>query len=326
MQALRFNQTGDLNYLELVDFPIPTLQEHEVLIEVRAARLNRNDLSNVMGRLPYTTTPRTPGRDYAGIIKQGPPELIGKEVWGTGKENGFIQDGSHAAFMKIHRDAVSIKPKSLSFAQAANCGTPYMTAWHAVEGCQVKEKTKFVVIGANGAVGNAAIELAMSRKADVLALVRQESHLPELQLRGVKAASFSSEPNQGDHLNKTIQQYFPDGPDVIFDTTGHWLSASIDALGTYGKVAVIVAPGNGQVTISVRNLYRNGGSIVGVNSLLYSGKESSLIMNQLALDFDAGLMHPPQNIVEHDLVDAKKIYQSLQSGLSGMHVFIPQHG
>ena len=70
MQALRFNQTGDLNNLELVEMPIPSLGKDEVLIEVKAGRLNRNDISNVMGRLPYTTIPRTPGRDYSGIIQQ----------------------------------------------------------------------------------------------------------------------------------------------------------------------------------------------------------------------------------------------------------------
>ena len=62
MKALRFNQTGDFNFLQYVDFPMPILGVDEVLIEVKAARLNRNDLSNVMGRLPYTTLPRTPGR------------------------------------------------------------------------------------------------------------------------------------------------------------------------------------------------------------------------------------------------------------------------
>jgi NADPH:quinone reductase-like Zn-dependent oxidoreductase len=324
MQALRFNQTGDLNYLELVEFPMPQIQENEVLIEVRAARLNRNDLSNVMGRLPYTTIPRTPGRDYAGIVKDGPSELLGQEVWGTGKENGFIQDGSHAAYIKIHRDAVSIKPKSLSFTQAANCGTPYITAWHAIEGCQVQESMKIVVIGASGAVGNAAIELALRRKAQVLALVRNESQLKELRLRGVQADLCKAESSL-ESLKKTIYHYFAGGPDVIFDTTGHWLPAAIDAIGRFGKVAVIVAPGDGQVAISVRNLYRNGASIVGVNSLLYSAHECAVTLNQLAFDFDAGLMRPPHQIVEHALADAKKIYQALQGGLPGMHVFVPQH-
>ncbi len=325
MQALRFNQTGDLSYLEFVDMPIPFLDQDEVLIEIKAGRLNRNDISNVMGRLPYTTIPRTPGRDYSGIIQQGPVELIGKEVWGTGKENGFIQDGSHAAYMKVHRSAISLKPKSLSFEEAANCGTPYMTAWGAIQSCHVSEGTRIVVIGANGAVGNAAIELAKRHKAQVLGLVRQEEHLAILKEQDVFADLL---PDAVDEkaLKSLIWKYFSQGPQVIFDTTGHWLPSSIPALGKFGQVAVIVAPGNGQVTISVRDLYRNGATIVGVNSLLYSGSECAAIFDGLTKDFDQQLLHPPKNIQAHALKDAIGVYKALQDGLTtGMHVFIPEH-
>jgi len=324
MQALRFNQTGDLNNLEIVEMPIPSLGKDEVLIEVKAGRLNRNDISNVMGRLPYTTIPRTPGRDYSGIIQQGPTELIGKEVWGTGKENGFIQDGSHAAYMKVHRSAISFKPTSLSFVEAANCGTPYMTALGAIQGCHVSDGTRIVVIGANGAVGNAAVELAKKNKAQVLGLVRKEEHISILKEQEVLADLL---PETGDEkaLKQLIWKYIPEGPQVIFDTTGHWLPSSISAIGKFGQVAVIVAPGNGQVTISVRDLYRNGAGIIGVNSLLYSGSECATIFDGLAKDFDQHLLHPPQHIQTHALKDAIGIYKAVQDNLTnGMHVFIPE--
>jgi len=325
MQALRFNQTGDLNNLELVEMPIPSLGKDEVLIEVKAGRLNRNDISNVMGRLPYTTIPRTPGRDYSGIIQQGPAELIGKEVWGTGKENGFIQDGSHAAYMKVHQSAISLKPQALSFVEAANCGTPYITAWGAIQSCHVKDGTRIVIIGANGAVGNAAVELAKKNKATVLGLVRSEEHLGTIKKQEIFADLL---PNTSDEkaLKSLIWKYFPEGPDVIFDTTGHWLTGSISAIGKFGQVAVIVAPGNGQVTISVRDLYRNGASIIGVNSLLYSGSECAAIFDGLAKDFDQHLLEPPQHIQTHALKNAIGVYKAVQDGLAnGMHIFIPDH-
>jgi NADPH:quinone reductase-like Zn-dependent oxidoreductase len=325
MQALRFNQTGDLNFLQLIDVPLPSLKEDEVLIEVKAARLNRNDISNVMGRLPYTTIPRTPGRDYAGIVKDGPKDLIGKEVWGTGKENGFIQDGSHAAYIKVHQNAISLKPQSLSFVEAANCGTPYITAWGAIESCHVGEGTRIVVIGANGAVGNAAIELAKKRKAQVLGLVRRQDNISGIEYQGVKANLLPTDNTDEKALKQLIQQYFSDGADVIFDTTGYWLPNSISAIAKFGQVAVIVAPGDGQVSISVRDLYRNGGSIRGVNSLLYSASECATIFNELAKDFDHQLMRPPKNIQTHALKDAIEVYRSVQNGSNGMHVFIPQH-
>ncbi len=320
MDALRFDQTGNIDFLKFIDFPRPVLHDSEVLIEIKAARLNRNDISNVMGRLPYTTIPRTPGRDYAGIIAEGPSSMLGQEVWGTGKENGFIQDGSHAAFIKVNKDAVSLKPKSLSFVEAANCGTPYITAWGAIEGCRINEGMRVVIIGANGAVGNAAIELAKMRKAEVLGLVRNKENLSSVEAQGVKANVLPTEP---DSLKQLIQSHFPVGADVIFDTTGYWIASSITCIAKYGQVAVIVAPGNGQVSISIRDLYRNGGSIVGVNSLLYSASECAKILDQLAVHFDHQLLTPPKGIKTHPLKDAIQVYKDLQSGMAGMHVFIP---
>jgi len=320
MNALRFDQTGNIDFLKFIDFPRPVLHDSEVLIEIKAARLNRNDISNVMGRLPYTTLPRTPGRDYAGVIVEGPNSMLGQEVWGTGKENGFIQDGSHAAFIKVNKDAVSLKPKSLSFVEAANCGTPYITAWGAIEGCRINEGMRVVIIGANGAVGNAAIELAKMRKAEVLGLVRNKENLSSVEAQGVKANVLPTEP---DSLKQLIQSHFPVGADVIFDTTGYWIASSITCIAKYGQVAVIVAPGNGQVSISIRDLYRNGGSIVGVNSLLYSASECAKILDQLAVHFDHQLLTPPKGIKTHPLKDAIQVYKDLQSGMAGMHVFIP---
>jgi NADPH:quinone reductase-like Zn-dependent oxidoreductase len=246
--------------------------------------------------------------------------MLGQEVWGTGKENGFIQDGSHAAFIKVNKDAVSLKPKSLSFVEAANCGTPYITAWGAIEGCRINEGMRVVVIGANGAVGNAAIELAKMRKAEVLGLVRNKENLSSVEAQGVKANVL---PTESDSLKQLIQSYFPVGADVIFDTTGYWIASSIACIAKYGQVAVIVAPGNGQVSISIRDLYRNGGSIVGVNSLLYSASECAKILNQLAVHFDHKLLIPPKGIKTHPLKDAIQVYKDLQSGMAGMHVFIP---
>ena len=320
MDALRFEKTGDLDFLQWTDFPRPTLQGNEVLIEIKAARLNRNDISNVMGRLPYTTIPRIPGRDYSGVVVEGPESILGQEVWGTGKENGFIQDGSHAAFIKVNQNAISLKPKSLSFIEAANCGTPYITAWGGIEGCRIQEGMRVVVIGANGAVGNAAIELAKMRKAKVLGLVRNKDKVSSIVEQGVEATVL---PNEPDGLKQLIQSHFPGGADVIFDTTGYWIASSIGCISKYGQVAVIVAPGNGQVNISIRDLYRNGGSIVGVNSLLYSASECAKILDQLALHFDHKLLLPPKGIQAHPLKEAIQVYKDLQSGMAGMHVFIP---
>lgn len=89
MKALQFSATGDLAALAYVDVATPVPAAGEVLVQIKAAGLNPSDVKNVLGRFPYTTLPRVPGRDFAGVVVEGPQELVGQEVWGTGRDLGF---------------------------------------------------------------------------------------------------------------------------------------------------------------------------------------------------------------------------------------------
>lgn len=84
-----------------------------MLVELCAAAVNRGDLLNALGSFPLTTLPRIPGRDFAGIVVEGPHELVGTEIWGAGcGDLGFSRDGSHAGYIVVPRDAVVRKPFS----------------------------------------------------------------------------------------------------------------------------------------------------------------------------------------------------------------------
>lgn len=107
MKALQFSKTGDLAALQVVDVPTPTPTADQVLVQVKAAGLNPSDVKNVLGRFPYTTLPRIPGRDFAGVVVEGPKELLGQAVWGTGKDLGFNRDGSHAEYLTLPASGVA---------------------------------------------------------------------------------------------------------------------------------------------------------------------------------------------------------------------------
>ena len=326
LKALRFTRTGDLKYLEQVECPAPKPAQGEVLIAIRAAGLNRSDLSNVRGSFSYTTLPRTPGRDFSGVVVQGPDHLIGKAVWGAGKDIGFTRDGSHAQYLTLPADAVAIKPQALSFVQAASCGVPYVTAWHALESTGVTRGTKLLVVGASGAVGDASIQLGRWRGAQVLGAVRHARQASSLAAEGTASMVLPSDAGadsaEGAAFSRAVNEKFPGGADVIFDTTGYWLPQSVAALGGFGRIAVIVAPGNGDVVVPIRELYRRGGAIVGVNSLLYSSSECARLFDEIGAGFDSGELRGPRELHEHPLSEAIALYESLGKGLSGKHVFV----
>lgn len=309
MHALQFSSTGDLAALRPVELPRPVPEDGEVLVEVRAAGLNPSDVKNVLGRFPYTTLPRVPGRDFAGVVVEGPEHLLGIAVWGTGKGLGFNRDGSHAQYICLSANGVALKPESLSFSQAAALGVPYTTAWDALTRSQVGQGTRLLIIGANGAVGTAALGLAKALGAEVLAAVRN----PQLQEQLLDGGTPCLLLDGAEQLGKQVEAVFPGGAEVIFDTTGFWLPAAVGALATFGRIAYIAAPLDGMVNLPALNLYRRGGSLVGVNTLLYTPADCARMLEQFGALFDQGLLTPPSGLRELPLSAGPEAYAAVNA-------------
>lgn len=307
MQALQFDQTGSLEHLALVSNPTPVPAQGEVLIQIKAAGLNPSDAKNVLGKFPYTTLPRIPGRDFAGVVVSGSTEWMGKAVWGSGKGLGFTQDGSHAEFLCLPASALSAKPQTLDFAAAASCGVPFLTALDAMERSHIAVGSKVLVIGAAGAVGYAAIQLAQAQGAQVLAGVRQTEQAQQLQAEGFATLLLGDERG----LPDAVQQHFGAGADVIFDTTGFWLAAAVSALAIGGCIAVIAAPTDGMVNVPVLQLYRRGGCIIGVNSLLHDVTASAKMLTKLAPLFDSGTLKIRDNLCVMSLSQGTLAYKKV---------------
>ena len=319
MKALQFSRTGDLAALQVVDLPTPVPAQGEVLVQIKAAGLNPSDVKNVLGRFPYTTLPRVPGRDFAGVVVQGPAELVGKEVWGTGKEIGFLRDGSHAQYITLSAKGVALKPVSLSFAQAASLGVPYTTAWDALERSLVDAGTRLLVIGANGAVGTAAINLAKVRGAQVLAAVRRPEQVEALQQRGFNAIQLG----EPEGLSAQVNAVFAGGADVIFDTTGFWLPGAVSALAPFGRIAIIAAPVDGHVQLPALALYRKGGSVVGINSLLYGVEACARMLEQFGKLFDDASVPLPSGLLESPLEEGLARYAEVNQGGADKVILLP---
>ncbi len=319
MNALQFSRTGDLAALEYVELPTPRLAEGEVLIQVKAAGLNPSDVKNVLGRFPYTTLPRIPGRDFAGVVIDGPSALIGQHVWGTGKEPGFLRDGSHAQYLTLPANGVALKPKALSFVQAASLGVPYTTAWDALQRSRVTHETRLLVIGANGAVGSAAMALGRILGARVLGAVRRPEHLHVLVVDGFDGLLLDTP----EGLASQVSETFDGGADVIFDTTGFWLPAAVPALAAFGRIAIIAAPADGHVQLPALALYRKGGSVVGINSLLYDCAACAKMLDQFGQFFDQGLLALPSGLVESPLSEGLARYAEINEGRGDKIILVP---
>jgi NADPH:quinone reductase len=148
MRALKFYQTGSLDNLRLEEVPMPRPGPGDVLVQVKAAAINPSDVKNVQGKMHETSVPRIPGRDFAGLVVQGPDELLNRSVFGSGGDLGFDRDGSHAEYFVVPANAVIPLPRNLSFEQAAGIGVAYITAWAAlVNAAQIQAGETTLIIG-----------------------------------------------------------------------------------------------------------------------------------------------------------------------------------
>ncbi|KAK9384481.1 chaperonin 10-like protein [Lipomyces mesembrius] len=145
--------------LSLETVPKPTFKLDHVLVKIHAASLQQSDKMNAKGLFAVTTYPRTPGRDFSGTIVDGPDELIGEPVYGTGGSAlGFTVDGVHAEYCLVPQEAVVRKPESLSYLQAASVGVPFTTALLCLQRARATENDVVLVLGATGAVGSATVQ------------------------------------------------------------------------------------------------------------------------------------------------------------------------
>ena len=113
---------------QLATMRLVRARDEDALIEIAAAGVNPSDVKAAMGMMPYAVFPRTPGRDFAGRVIDGPRELIGTEVFGSSGDLGIRRDGTHASHLIVEAKALVPKPKSVSLEEAAGIGVPFVTA------------------------------------------------------------------------------------------------------------------------------------------------------------------------------------------------------
>ncbi len=283
MHALLLRAFGSPPQMQIEDLPTPTPGPDELLIEVHAAAINPSDLRNVAGGMHGTTLPRIPGRDFAGIVTQGPPQLLRKEVFGTGGDIGFTRDGSHAQFLLLPANAVVPKPPALSMDDAGNVGLTFVTAWSAlVTAARIQPSDTVLIVGAAGGVGSAALQIAKAHGAKILAAVRSDEELAAVrQLGADHAINTRTTP-----LPAAVRSLTSDrGASLLFDTSGFAFPDLIDSAALAARIAVITAPPDGKTTFNLRTLYRNELTIHGVDTRKLDARACATLLTAMLPHF-----------------------------------------
>ncbi len=315
MQAILIERFGDPSELRQTEVPRPDPGEGEVLIEVHAAAVNRSDVLNARGSFPFTTLPRIPGRDFAGVVVEGPRELVGTEVWGTGGgELGFIRDGSHAQYLAVSRGAVVPKSDTLSLEEAAASGLAYVTAGSAlVELGGVSAEETILVTGAAGGVGSAAVMIARWKGARVIGAIKDESERVMAERAGVEVIVDAS---REDVTDAVLAATDGGGANLILDAVGGPLfEPALNSLGEKGRMVVITTtPGKQHVSFNLFDFYRKGLRLLGLMTSFLDAEGSAAVLRDLGPGFDEGPLRAPAIAERYPLEQAGMAYARVGSG------------
>jgi NADPH:quinone reductase len=315
MQAILIEHFGDPSELRQKEVPRPDPGEGEVLIEVHAAAVNRSDVLNVRGSFPFTTLPRIPGRDFAGVVVEGPREFVGTEVWGTGGgELGFIRDGSHARYLPVSRNAVVPKSDTLSLEEAAASGLAYVTAGSAlIELGGVSAGETVLVTGAAGGVGSAAVMIARWKGARVIGAIKNESERAMAERAGVEVIVDISREEVTDAVLAATDR---GGANLILDAVGGPLfQPALNSLGEKGRMVVITTtPSKQHVSFNLLDFYRKGLRLFGLMTSFLDAEGSAAVLRDLAPGFDEGALLAPAIAERYPLEQAGTAYARVESG------------
>lgn len=258
MKAVILTEFGAPSVLQLGEKERPTLGEHDILIEVKAAGVNRPD---VIQRKGYYPAPKGEPQDILGLEVAGIVSEIGSAVskWKVGDEVfSLIGGGGYAQYVKVDEFLALPKPKNLSFIEAASMPETLYTVWSNVfQRGQLKKGENFLVHGGSSGIGITAIQLAKIIGANVYTTVgNQEKQDAVTQLGASIAVNYKT-----DDFAEVLKDI---GIDVVLDMIGgEYYEKNIDLMNPDGRLVYINSMGGAKVTANLMKIMQKRLTVTG---------------------------------------------------------------
>lgn len=239
MKALAIENYGKKpNFL---DFPMPKINNDEVLVEIYAASINPLDTKIRKGELKLLLKYKMPlilGNDFSGkIVEVGTSVTkfkVGDEVYGRPRANKM---GTFTEYLSVNQEDIALKPKNLSFEEAASIPLVGLTSYQALHDIlRIEKGHKILIHAGSGGVGTFAIQLAKHMGAFVTTTASDGSDLVK-SLGADKVINYKTE-----RFEHSIHDY-----NAVLDTIGGaTLEKSFVTLKKGGKIVSISGIPNGR--------------------------------------------------------------------------------
>jgi zinc-binding alcohol dehydrogenase/oxidoreductase len=269
MHALLVRENGALAYEE-IDDPVPG--PGEVVVEIRAAALNRRDLlvRSPPGPAYQFDLPFVAGHDGAGVRRDTGEEVVVYPAvgWGEGNvpEPGFRflggpRDGTFAELVCVPAENVFPKPPRLSFEETAALPVAGLAAYRALFPVgRLEAGETALVLGAGSGVSAFAVALAAQAGARVLVTSSSEEKIERVRGLGAEGGVLYTDEEWVESIRELTGGV---GVDLVLDSVGSTWPDSLRCLRRGGRLVVMGGTGGAQVELDVRFVYLNWLSILG---------------------------------------------------------------
>jgi len=295
----------------------------DVIVEIKAAGVNPSDVKAATGLMPYAVFPRTPGRDFAGIVVDSPSEWLGREVFGSSGDLGIRRDGTHATHLVVEAAALVEKPGNISMDEAAGIGVPFVTAIEGFRRAGMPGAQETVlVMGLNGKVGQAATQLASWRGAKVIGVVRKDEAYQGHASGPVEVINASTT----DIAARVGDLTGGKGADIVFNTVGDpYFEAANKSLALAGR-QILIAAVDKTVPFNILEFYRGRHTYVGIDTLAFSSIATGDVLREALPGFVSGHLkpYPIAGNAIYSLTDAKAAYLAVSGSSRDRIILKPQ--
>ncbi|OFD39081.1 NADP-dependent oxidoreductase [Bacillus mycoides] len=234
MKAMIIDKYGKVQ-MRMTEVPTPEINEYEVLAEIHAASINPIDFKIRDGKVKMLLKYKMPlilGNDFSGVIVKVGAKVTrfkaGDEIYARPRKNKI---GTFAEYISIHEDDIALKPKNLSFEEAASIPLVGLTSYQALHDIMQLQKGKKILIHAgSGGVGTFAIQLAKIMGATVATTASDAGADLVKSLGADKIINYKTE-----KFEDILKNY-----DAVFDTIGGTtLKKSFDIIKSGGKIVSV---------------------------------------------------------------------------------------
>jgi NADPH:quinone reductase len=310
MKAVLCHEIGDLDKLAVEEVPTPAPGPGQVRVAIKAAGASFVDGLMAAGRYQFPMpAPYIPGGESAGVVDAVGSEVdgfaVGDRVFASTRSGGFA-----GAVVAEPRQLVQLPP-NLDFGRGASFMQVYGTAWFALKHRTVVRPGEVVLVtGAGGGVGLAAIDVALSLGARVIAVASSE----EKRALAVAMGAESTIDSQTEDVKTRARELTGgEGVDVVYDVVGGDVSeASLRALKFDGRFCVIGFTG-GIAKVPLNLVLLNNRTVVGVEWggwVARHADENQALTAEVVAAIADGRLHPVQPI-ERPLADAAAVLRDL---------------